>query len=369
MKNSIFILVFMLAMSCSAQKQVSNALQYPALVVNDLVAIDSTFFNGFGFAKQFYNQQVYKVQIVDNMKFIKFLVQKMTKSDVSIYKNYSPYKDVFVEKYNEVYEKIPLSELADNLGEYTDTIMQVAANGELEAKAAIHHADISELKALLFYDVWSFDEKNFSFTKKVIAYCPIRKYPNPHRDDDDWWFKKIGFIVTPVLKKRQENKIHKRMKLFAHVEYEFPLENKEQFGNNDNEMALYTEDLESPNWNSYARQKFRNLLINKALSQQTQVKDYASGNLLGLDKVKANLGYGEQEVIMVDPDTGEEKIFKIEPEIVKEEIKSVIFIEDWYYDPETLLIEKKVKGLAPVRFFEDPETGNTVKKIAFVLYL
>jgi len=369
MKNSISVLFFIFAISCSAQKQAPNALQYPYLVVNDLVAIDSTFFNGFGFAKQFYSQQVHKVQFVDNMKFTKLLGIIMTEHGSNVYKNYSPYKDVFVENYKEVFEKISLRELADNLGEYTDTIMQVAGNGELEAKAVVHHADMTELKALLFYDIWSFDEKNFSFTKKVMAYSPIRKFPNPHHDDDDYWFKKIGFIVTPDLKKRQEKKIHKRMKLFAHVEYEFPLENKEQFGNAENEMAFYTEDLESPNWNSYARQKFRNLLINKALSLPTQVKDYETGNILGLDQLKSNLGYGEQEVIVVDPDTGDEKILKIEPEIVKEEIKCVIFIEDWYFDSGSMLIEKKVKALAPVRFYEDPETGNTIKKVAFVLYL
>lgn len=370
MKRS-FCLLFslMFALVILAQKRSENALMFPDLVINDVVAIDTTYFNGIDYAKAFNNQSINYIQFVNNFRFAALLVKKMMQSETNIYQNYSPYRDVYFEKYDQIFKKKPLLELKKNLGESIDTVIGVDDNGELQKRVIFSGVDTAELKALLFFDEWYFDEQNFKFSKEVMAYCPIRKYiVEDFELENEWRFRLIGYFVTPELKKRQLKKIKKHMKLFAHVKYEFSVENKLLFGYQDDDIALYTEDWNSPNWNSYARQKFRNLLINRVLSQKSKAYDYYTGNLLSLEHLKANLGHEKFEVVTIDPETGDEKIIEYETEIVNEFIKSVIFIEDWYIDPQTMLIDKRVMGIAPVRFTEEIETGNIEKKVAFVLY-
>ncbi|MDF1551266.1 MAG: hypothetical protein P1P88_25825 [Bacteroidales bacterium] len=363
----IFSLIFTLVVL--AQKKSGNALLYPKLVISDVVAIDSTYFFGFGYAKDFNKQAINEINYVNNVNLAEMLVKKMTLPGTDIYENYSPYKDVYFGKYKEIFVKIPHTEILSSLGASADTIMKVDDNGELEKAVIQHNADTSEIQALFFFDEWFFDEASFSFSKKVLAYSPIRKYGrNGLEDEEEWRYRKVGFFVAPELKKRKYKKIQKRMKLLAHVKYEFSIDNKELFGNREDDLALFTEDLDAPNWNSYARQNFRKLLIDRVLSQKSKAYDYYTGNLLSLEKLKAQLGNEKFEVVTIDPETGDEKIIEYETEIVNEFIKSVIFIEDWYIDPQTMLIDKRVTGIAPVRFTEDMETGNIEKKVAFVLY-
>jgi hypothetical protein len=61
----------------------------------------------------------------------------------------------------------------------------------------------------------------------------------------------------------------------------------------------------------------------------------------------------------------------VTPEINSDEIKSLIFIEDWYWDKESLKLKKIVTGIAPVRtYFKSDEEGKAfnVKEIVYVVY-
>jgi hypothetical protein len=53
------------------------------------------------------------------------------------------------------------------------------------------------------------------------------------------------------------------------------------------------------------------------------------------------------------------------------EFKSVIFHEEWYVDPETLRMQKKVVGLTPVRYYDDEadsERSKLKRKAVFTIY-
>ena len=50
-------------------------------------------------------------------------------------------------------------------------------------------------------------------------------------------------------------------------------------------------------------------------------------------------------------------------------IKAYIFTEDWYLDPETLRIVKKVRAIAPVGYFTNDEDDKISKRIIFEVEL
>jgi hypothetical protein len=54
-----------------------------------------------------------------------------------------------------------------------------------------------------------------------------------------------------------------------------------------------------------------------------------------------------------------------------DEIRSLIFVEDWYIDWNTLAIYKTVKSVAPVRVYTSSHNGEEdeiEKKIAFIVH-
>jgi hypothetical protein len=352
-----------------AQKKAPNALLYPNVVISDVIPLDSTYYIGFGFARKFHMQSFNRINYKEGLSLNTLLVEKITHPATIVYENFSPYNDVYFNKYDEIFSRIPLEQIKRILGEYSDTIIQVDDEGELKKKVTHHAPDTNEVKGLLFFDEWFFDEKAFTLIKKVLAYCPIRKYArNIYEEEDGWAFRKIGYFVFPELKKRQLKKVEKRMRHIARVKYEYPIENRHFFNKPDTEMALYTEDYDSPNWNSYARLKFRNLLINRALSGKSRVCDFNSKKALDLPEIKKRLGYTYEKLVQVDPETGKEKAIEYETDIIREDIKSVIFVEDWFIDYKSMRMKKEIIGIALVRYYDNEEYTKKLKRIAFIIY-
>jgi len=69
---------------------------------------------------------------------------------------------------------------------------------------------------------------------------------------------------------------------------------------------------------------------------------------LSLDEVKQNIGYEVDTLISLNDITNEYDtvIVNNTPDIQK--VVGIVFIEDWYYDENTLQIKKKVIGIAPL---------------------
>ena len=363
---NLFTILFLFTGLFAQKKKNNNSLLFPDLIVSEVVALDTGYFTGYSYAKKFYGQILQKVNLTDKFDLSTLLVKKMTNQGFLIYQDYSPYKDIYLERYDEVFVKADIAKVLRDLGGKSDTILLNNEKGELVETVVNKPIDTSEVQALLFFDKWLFNKDEFILTKTVLGFCPIRKYRSPYTDDQ-WLFRKTDWFVFPELKKGKLRRLEKRMKYLGHFEYEFSIESKQLFGNDD-ENALLLEELDSPNWNSYARQSLRNALINRALSGKSKVVDYDTKKILVKDQIKANLGYEITEVSYVDPETMVEETMEVETGIYKEDIKSVIFFEDWYIDLETMRIKKVVKALAPVRFYlYDGDVPK--KKVAFIIYL
>ncbi|MEN8121665.1 MAG: hypothetical protein ABFS35_15040 [Bacteroidota bacterium] len=371
---SIFLLQFI---TVFAQKQGNNALLYTDVVVNDVIAIDTSYFTGFNYAKKFYSQSYENVVFSKEFDFKKLLVEKMLDTSYIVYQDYSPYGNVYSYEEEEIQTKFDKNELKEYLGldtlyEYEDedmTYFSSEKEGMDYLNAIIEGIDTTEIKGIQFYDKWFFNEKDFSFTKQVMAYCPIRRFYRVDCDAcDEMKYRKTAWFVFPELKKRAQKKVEKRMEYLGRFEYEYSIENTSLFGIDDDGKALYLEEENSPNWNSFARESMRKLLIDRALSGKSKVFDYHTNKQLKHDQVKINLGYEIVEIQIENPETWELEMIKLQEEIKPWEIKSLLFIEDWYIDTETMRLKKEIIGIAPIRYFPSDNDKNYEKKVAFVLY-
>jgi hypothetical protein len=369
MQKYLYLTLLILSLSSvfAQNKKQTNSLIFSDLVVSEVIAIDTNYFNGYSYAKEFYSQSIKRAELTNKFKFSALLVNKMTDLGFTVYEDYSPYGNAYFERYAELFVKANISQILDNLGGRSDTIMLNNEKGELAESVVNQPVDTASLKALLFFDKWIFDKDDFQLTKTVLGFCPIRRYERDYDDLRQWLYRKTAWFVFPELKRRKQKRVEKRMEFLGHFEYEFSIENKLLF-NKDDENALYLEELDAPNWNSYARQQFRNSLINRALSGKSKVVDFKTKEPLNQQQAKAKLGYEVVEMVLVDPETAEEKTIMTETGIYKEDIKSVIFFEDWYIDLETMRIKKVVKAIAPVRFYI--YDGVIPKKeVAFIIYM
>ena len=105
MKNLLLTLsICLFTIACYAQKKERNALQYPDLAINDLIPLDSIFFDGFSYANTFYDQAYFNMQ--SELKFNAIMIKNLTNNTSTLYSGYSPYTDVYFEKYNEIFQPI-----------------------------------------------------------------------------------------------------------------------------------------------------------------------------------------------------------------------------------------------------------------------
>ena len=127
----------------------------------------------------------------------------------------------------------------------------------------------------------------------------------------------------------------------------------------------------APYFNSLSRDRFVKILFDRVLSGKSQPYGMYNNKITVNDIITA-MDASPEEVYVPNVETGEEEKVIIEGVIDYTEIKSIIFNEDWYIDPETLRIEKKIISIAPIRHYyiaEDYDGDTLLKKIVFQVFL
>lgn len=250
-------------------------------------------------------------------------------------------------------------------------------DGPLIEKTIKGEIYLDEIKGIHFYEEWFYDSTKVQLDKKVIAYNPVRFYGKPgsyeHSEGYSLYKKKVCELNFEALSKKEIKKSNKRLKKYATVRYEQLIYNFNEYNKKGNNCYLMHEHNEAPFFNSYVRNIMITSIFNKVLSKQKQASDFYTGEVLNPKEIWERMG-AKDEVVLVenieDPDGSLiEKIIK--GEIHLYEIKSYIFTEDWYLDPVTLRIVKKVKGIAPVRYYWTgyDDKSKLVKKIIFEIKL
>ena len=224
---------------------------------------------------------------------------------------------------------------------------------------------MQEIKSLNIVESWDLNEKNFTMHKDVKAIMPIRHYYQ--MDEYGYTYEdevmKIVFTLTyPKKKAASGNK-----KLITEIAYPFnlynrfvwPLDKKYHEG----ERMNMTEKEGCPFWNSYSREKFVKVIFDQVMSQKSKAYDYETGAVLDTTDIVERMG------ATYEMETMEGIKMTIHDLLPLYEIHAVLFIEEWYYDENTLELSKKVIGVAPVRrYFMDESDEPYGLDVVFVTY-
>jgi hypothetical protein len=199
--------------------------------------------------------------------------------------------------------------------------------------------NLSEIKSMYFKEEWFLDTTDpVLFEKKVLCWYPVRYYQTENIDKMKLIFKATGGNPTELLAKN--------------VIYEFNLE--------DTLNPEFTSNLNIA--------KLSSLLINKALKGKIKTYDALDTNqIFTREQVLSRMGATKDSVYVDDPDTGEQTLKVINVAPMYEQITSMVFVEDWYYDPKTYSIKKVIKSVGPVRHYLKNE--EPVKNIVFMMPL
>ncbi|MCF6366168.1 MAG: ankyrin repeat domain-containing protein [Bacteroidales bacterium] len=357
-----------------------NNLFPDCLILNDIIPLDSTYYKSYIYDNDLHNNLHFYCEDFGNVNFNNLYFNKITKGEIKAYSNYKPYLTKF-EKNNIYNPALSEKEINEKFGAGLITLYMVdVETGEEYPIEVTAEANLNEIDGIEFYDDWFYNDKDFIFNKNVFSYSPIRHYlPEDYFDEAESRYKKIAFInFEKYNNKKSKKSIKKQAELFKKVKYEFFLYNEDAYLNKNNinpdinfQLSKYEKE-EAPFWSSFSKQKIVKSVLNKVLSGKIDAYDFYTGQKLKITDIYERFGANEEiEVWDYDYNTGDEIVIKYKKEIYPDEIKSVIFIEDWYLDKKTLQIVKNVIGIAPVRRYENYEESDIPESevsIPFVVY-
>ncbi|MBI5542230.1 MAG: hypothetical protein HY951_19390 [Bacteroidia bacterium] len=202
--------------------------------------------------------------------------------------------------------------------------------------------NLSEIKSIYFEEEWSMDTTEpFMFEKNILSWYPVRYFKRAGSDLEE---KKLIFRV----KQGNPTELLAKNVISEHNLYDsVPL----PFTKNFDALAL------------------AELLIKKATTGKTKVWNPMNvDKALTISEIEKNLGVAADTAFVDDPNTGESVMKIIKREIMPEEIASIVFVEDWYYDPTTFAIKKVITGIGPVRHYLKND-GEMAKTVVFMIYL
>jgi len=250
-------------------------------------------------------------------------------------------------------EVLPIERIQMMLGSYNDTLIGIdEAKADTVLQVEKKTANRKQISRLLFNEEWQFVEESFSMTKKVQSYSPIKVY---YRNDDS---VKKDIVKKQLLWVKPEDKESSNLSLLKeNVTYEFPFYTATSH--------LWLENL------SVGR--FAEILIDNVTEGKIPAYDFfEKGKALDVKEVRRRLG--ETVDFYYVPKNGSDEMDTVEVRgaIYRDEIRSVIFVEDWYLDNSTKQIVKKVKQIAPVRQYVniyDNGEEDEIKRIVYVVNL
>lgn len=251
----------------------------------------------------------------------------------------------------DVSHKISKDEIQSTIGKRIDTLVDIDIN-TLDTVVTIVENSFNkqELTRLFMLEEWSFNKEKFKMTKEVSRYAPIRVYLKDKGSAQKELVKNLLFWV----KKKEEPKSKKL--LVKNYAYEFDLYN-----------------MSNPDWlQDLSVNRFVDIILNSVLEEKVTAYEFdffsKEEKKLNLTEVRERLGATIENYVTDDMDT-----VQVIGNIYPDEIRSVIFVEDWYLDESTMAIIKDVKRIIPIRKYDrvDETTGEIeeVKTIPFFVNL
>lgn len=364
----LFILILLFLTTGLYAQNSNNDFLPSTFRVSYIVSIDTASSMSMEYPENVF-RNTFAIEKYSDRTLASYVVDKVLSGDINAYKTFGSNED---ELYSIEDSRLikTISDCQRDLGKFKDTVyMEDLETGYMLESVIEHEIDISEIKAFMFYEDWSFDADVFRITKNVVGYDLIRYHFN-YSDDERRHRCFSVFPAIDITAEKQEE-AEKRMVKVANLTYEYFLYNQEaenEFKDCDGSQQYVFENPTAPHFNSYARSLLIGTMMDKLENGDLYAYDIYENYPLTYKDIAKRLGEGT-EIVDVINEYGEEMKVEIVKEInPKFEIKSIMFTENIYIDPETLLLKKEVVAIAPVRCYYN-ENDKLVKKVLFKIPL
>jgi len=244
----------------------------------------------------------------------------------------------------------------------------MASDGSGVESLAIKAILLDELSSINFIEDWAFSTQPFSFQKNVIALEPIRRYVQEiFEEPESFRYRKVFRFYNP----QNANASKTKLTHIARVKYEHffnlsdiyfdsnfhklvemcLLQNEKDFENN-----TVTNNQSTPFFNAFNQRIFINTLLGNVFEGKAKATEFESSKVLTPNEARSKV-FEKVKILITNTETWLEEERTVENDNTSQ-IQSVIFIEDWYFDNNTFQFQKKVVGIAPVRYFHDSKNGE-----------
>ena len=279
---------------------------------------------------------------LDKTDFVSKLVSTTLDGNIKVYDSFDTSK------------VLTKDEIKTIIGSWQDTVVGInEKQGDTALIIRQFGFDKKELTKLLFTENWYFNSQTFSLTKTVKTWCPVKVYYKEEDTAHEDLLKKMLFLVKQKSGSRPQN-----CSLIKE--------------NVTTEFSLYNQQV--PEWLADLNPKrFLNIMLDNVLTNKVPAYDFFDQKKkLSIDEIKANLGETTKLYSVENKQTESYDTLRINSKMDIDEIKTLIFTEDWYIDWNTLAIYKTIKSIAPVRVYSTSHNGEgdeVEKKIVFIVHL
>jgi len=315
-------------------------------------------------------------EIDKKFDFLKMLVRKAMKSTINAY-DVNQYDENYPYSALEPSKQLTENEVLKLLGQ--DTLIMLNDDWSGEERKVVKVVTLEDLTSVNFIEDWSLSVNPLKFTKNVYAIEPVRR-TDASDDNGEYRYRKVFRCYN----KPSEIGGNPKLKLAATVKYEYFFNLEGTFQNNyfgkmvemcfqqnekNIENNLITNSAMNPFFNQFNQRIFISTLLSNVFSGKVKTKDFYCEKILTPEEARERV-FEKVTVKVVNTDTWQDEDRIVENDNTYQ-IVSVIFIEEWYFDEESLRFEKKVTGIAPVRYYYDMVDEKNVlkRKVIFTINL
>ncbi|MFP4024561.1 MAG: hypothetical protein ACLFVR_08540 [Thiohalospira sp.] len=359
------ITIILLALATQLQAQQSQNLLTPTdiLVYEDFLISGSS---GHHKIQPYYDSLfIHKITLDNNSSVVKSLINGIFDNGYQLFcvenkDNFFPYSAV------ENSKQLTTTDLANTIGDFPKNHQFENSN---KAMRLIKDSLSEQFAGFLFFDQWEFNPEKFTFRKEVLGFDFIRSYT--------FYSEKVNASAFRIF--YPDEVFQDDMKNFNktfHAEYEFILSYAPCMYPDDanNYEITSLEPMDLPLDKSlldHLRSKYTNIRTtlapmlagyNKRLLVKTILDKVKNGNVPAYDyRTNSKLSNDDIFIRLNKVDTvqignyGQEKDTLFVEPYALEQFYSIIFIEDWYLNPKTGQIRKKVNELGLIRGYMDDE--------------
>jgi hypothetical protein len=204
-------------------------------------------------------------------------------------------------------------------------MMNQLINCNDETKTDTVKKNWDDLSHVSFYEKWNIDTTNLSFDKQVLSIIPALSVNRCGQRLEALCLIPFNFDEKELIKLREKAVLSKRIKYMV------------QLFDEDNKITK----LNAPFYNSIVHNRLIDFIFKNVRNARLTPYDFYTN-----DKLTAM----EYENRLCDSLVWPNRT--IIQRCQNDEIKELIFIEDWYITKEPFMVFKKVIGIAPVRDFD-----------------